>query len=165
MYHFLSGYTAKVAGTEIGVTEPEATFSTCFGAPFMPRHPSVYGNLLKERIAKGGVRCWLVNTGWTGGKYGEGNRMPIKATRALLNAALDGSLNDGEFRTDDNFGFEVPVSVAGVDSKILNPRSTWSDPSAYDETAQKLVKLFINNFEQFAEHVDQNVREAAPTAA
>jgi phosphoenolpyruvate carboxykinase (ATP) len=165
MYHFLSGYTAKVAGTEIGVTEPEATFSTCFGAPFMPRHPSVYGNLLKERIAKGGVRCWLVNTGWTGGKYGEGNRMPIKATRALLNAALDGSLNDGEFRTDDNFGFEVPMSVAGVDSNILNPRSTWSDPNAYDETAQKLVKLFINNFEQFAEHVDQNVREAAPTAA
>jgi phosphoenolpyruvate carboxykinase (ATP) len=165
MYHFLSGYTAKVAGTEIGVTEPEATFSTCFGAPFMPRHPSVYGNLLKERIAKGGVRCWLVNTGWTGGKYGEGNRMPIKATRALLNAALDGSLNEGEFRIDENFGFEVPVSVPGVDSAILDPRSTWSDSSAYDETAQKLVKLFIDNFEQFAEHVDQNVREAAPTAA
>ncbi|MDM8012037.1 MAG: phosphoenolpyruvate carboxykinase (ATP), partial [Parasphingorhabdus sp.] len=165
MYHFLSGYTAKVAGTEIGVTEPEATFSTCFGAPFMPRHPSVYGNLLKERIAKGGVRCWLVNTGWTGGKYGEGSRMPIKATRALLNAALDGSLNDGEFRIDENFGFEVPVSVPGVDSAILDPRSTWSDPSAYDETAQKLVKLFIDNFEQFAEHVDQNVREAAPSAA
>ena len=165
MYHFLSGYTAKVAGTEIGVTEPEATFSTCFGAPFMPRHPSVYGNLLKERIAKGGVRCWLVNTGWTGGKYGEGNRIPIKATRALLNAALDGSLNDGKFRIDENFGFEVPVAVPGVDSGILDPRSTWSDPSAYDETAQKLVKLFIDNFEKFAEHVDQNVREAAPTAA
>ncbi|MEO5809957.1 MAG: phosphoenolpyruvate carboxykinase, partial [Sphingomicrobium sp.] len=100
MYHFLSGYTAKVAGTEIGVTEPEATFSTCFGAPFMPRHPSVYGNLLKERIAKGGVTCWLVNTGWTGGKYGTGKRMPIKETRALLNAALDGSLNNAEFRKD-----------------------------------------------------------------
>lgn len=165
MYHFLSGYTAKVAGTEIGVTEPEATFSTCFGAPFMPRHPSVYGNLLKERIAKGGVRCWLVNTGWTGGKYGEGSRMPIKATRALLNAALDGSLNNAEFRTDDNFGIEVPVSVSGVDSAILDPRSTWSDPAAYDDAAQKLVKLFIDNFEQFAEHVDQNVREAAPTLA
>ncbi|VAW04724.1 Phosphoenolpyruvate carboxykinase [ATP], partial [hydrothermal vent metagenome] len=165
MYHFLSGYTAKVAGTEIGVTEPEATFSTCFGAPFMPRHPSVYGNLLKERIAKGGVKCWLVNTGWTGGKYGEGNRMPIKATRALLNAALDGSLNDVAFRTDDNFGFEVPVSVPGVDAAILEPRSTWSDTAAYDAMAQKLVKLFIDNFEQFAEHVDQNVREAAPSAA
>ena len=132
MYHFLSGYTAKVAGTEIGVTEPEATFSTCFGAPFMPRHPSVYGNLLKERIAKGGVSCWLVNTGWTGGKYGTGSRMPIKATRALLNAALDGTLNNAEFRKDPNFGFEVPVAVEGVDSAILDPRSTWADKDEYD---------------------------------
>jgi phosphoenolpyruvate carboxykinase (ATP) len=121
MYHFLSGYTAKVAGTEIGVTEPEATFSTCFGAPFMPRHPTVYGNLLKERIAKGGVTCWLVNTGWTGGKYGVGSRMPIKATRALLNAALDGSLNTAIFRKDPYFGFEVPIAVPGVDVDILTP--------------------------------------------
>jgi phosphoenolpyruvate carboxykinase (ATP) len=113
MYHFLSGYTAKVAGTEMGVTEPEATFSTCFGAPFMPRHPTVYGNLLKERIARGSVTCWLVNTGWTGGKYGVGSRMPIRATRALLNAALDGSLNNAEFRKDSNFGFEVPVCSPG----------------------------------------------------
>jgi phosphoenolpyruvate carboxykinase (ATP) len=165
MYHFLSGYTARVAGTEIGVTEPEATFSTCFGAPFMPRHPSVYGNLLKERIAKGGVTCWLVNTGWTGGKYGVGNRMPIKATRALLNAALDGSLNDAEFAKDSNFGFEVPVEVAGVDDAILNPRNTWADQAAYDATARKLVGLFVENFAQFAEHVDQSVREAAPVAA
>ncbi len=165
MYHFLSGYTAKVAGTEIGVTEPEATFSTCFGAPFMPRHPSVYGNLLKERIAKGGVKCWLVNTGWTGGKYGTGSRMPIKATRALLNAALDGSLNSAEFRTDPNFGFEVPVSVPGVDAGILNPRDTWSDKAAFDATAQKLVQLFIDNFAQFEEHVDQNVRDSAPKIA
>jgi phosphoenolpyruvate carboxykinase (ATP) len=165
MYHFLSGYTAKVAGTEIGVTDPEATFSTCFGAPFMPRHPSVYGNLLKERIARGGVDCWLVNTGWTGGKYGVGSRMPIKATRALLNAALDGSLNDVEFRTDDNFGFLVPVSVPGVDAKILNPRETWADKDAYDAMAAKLVKLFIDNFSKFEAHVDQGVREAAPTAA
>ncbi|MGJ8537688.1 MAG: phosphoenolpyruvate carboxykinase (ATP), partial [Parasphingopyxis sp.] len=165
MYHFLSGYTAKVAGTEIGVTEPQATFSTCFGAPFMPRHPSVYGNLLKSRIAKGGVKCWLVNTGWTGGKYGEGNRMPIKATRALLNAALDGSLNNAEFRTDPNFGFEVPVSVDGVDDAILDPRSTWADPEAYDEMAAKLVGLFIENFTEFEQHVDQGVIEAAPTPA
>jgi phosphoenolpyruvate carboxykinase (ATP) len=165
MYHFLSGYTAKVAGTEIGVTDPEATFSTCFGAPFMPRHPSVYGNLLKERIANGGVDCWLVNTGWTGGKYGVGSRMPIKATRALLNAALDGSLNDAEFRTDDNFGFLVPVGVPGVDSAILNPRETWADKAAYDAMAAKLVKLFIDNFAKFEAHVDQGVREAAPTAA
>ncbi|WP_260484169.1 phosphoenolpyruvate carboxykinase [Sphingomicrobium flavum] len=162
MYHFLSGYTAKVAGTEIGVTEPEATFSTCFGAPFMPRHPTVYGNLLKERIAKGGVTCWLVNTGWTGGKYGVGNRMPIKATRALLNAALDGSLNNVEFRKDPNFGFEVPVAVPGVDTAILDPRSTWADKEGYDATAAKLVDLFNDNFAQFAEHVDQGVREAGP---
>jgi phosphoenolpyruvate carboxykinase (ATP) len=165
MYHFLSGYTAKVAGTEIGVTEPQATFSTCFGAPFMPRHPSVYGNLLKERIAKGGVDCWLVNTGWTGGKYGVGKRMPIKATRALLNAALDGSLKNVEFRKDPYFGFDVPVAVPGVDTSILNPRDTWLDKDEYDATAKKLVNLFIDNFAKFAEHVDQGVKEAAPTAA
>jgi phosphoenolpyruvate carboxykinase (ATP) len=164
MYHFLSGYTAKVAGTEIGVTEPEATFSTCFGAPFMPRFPWVYGNLLKERIAKGGVHCWLVNTGWTGGKYGVGSRMPIKATRALLNAALDGSLQGVEFRRDPNFGFEVPVSVPGVDGAILNPRDTWADKGDYDATAAKLVTLFTNNFAKFADHVDANVLTAAPQA-
>jgi phosphoenolpyruvate carboxykinase (ATP) len=165
MYHFLSGYTAKVAGTEIGVTEPEATFSTCFGAPFMPRHPSVYGNLLKDRIARGNVRCWLVNTGWTGGKYGIGRRMPIKATRALLNAALDGSLNHVAFRTDPYFGFEVPVGVPGVDSFILDPRETWADKQEYDATANRLVGLFIDNFARFEAHVDQQVRQAAPHAA
>ena len=165
MYHFLSGYTARVAGTEIGVTEPSATFSTCFGAPFMPRHPSVYGNLLKERIAKGGVDCWLVNTGWTGGQYGVGHRMPIKVTRALLNAALDGSLNTAEFRIDPNFGFKVPVAVSGVDSKMLNPRETWPDPAAYDVTARKLVEQFIENFAEFTDHVDEGVRQAAPKAA
>ena len=167
MYHFLSGYTARVAGTEIGVTEPEATFSTCFGGPFMPRHPSIYGNLLKERIAKGGVKCWLVNTGWSGGKATmEGiKRMPIKATRALLNAALDGSLNNAEFTRDPNFGFEVPVAVAGVDSKLLDPRGAWADPSQYDVTAQDLVRKFIDNFAQFADHVDEGVRQAAPVAA
>ena len=162
MYHFLSGYTAKVAGTEIGVTEPEATFSTCFGAPFMPRHPTVYGNLLKERIAKGGVTCWLVNTGWTGGKYGVGSRMPIKATRALLNAALDGSLNNAEFRRDPYFGFEVPVAVPGVDGAILNPRDTWADKADYDATAEKLVNLFNDNFAKFLAHVDEGVRASAP---
>ncbi len=167
MYHFLSGYTARVAGTEIGVTEPEATFSTCFGAPFMPRHPSVYGNLLKSRIAKGGVTCWLVNTGWTGGMATMPgiSRMPIKATRALLNAALDGSLNDAAFRTDPNFGFQVPVAVAGIDPDMLDPRAAWADKAAYDATAQKLVAAFIDNFAQFEDHVDQGVREAAPIAA
>jgi phosphoenolpyruvate carboxykinase (ATP) len=163
MFHFLSGYTAKVAGTEIGVTEPEATFSTCFGAPFMPRHPSVYGNLLKERIAKGGVDCWLVNTGWTGGKYGVGSRMPIKVTRALLNAALDGSLKNVAFRKDPWFGFDVPVNVPGVDADILDPRATWSDKSEYDSTAARLVKLFNDNFAKFADHVDQAVINAAPS--
>jgi phosphoenolpyruvate carboxykinase (ATP) len=167
MYHFLSGYTARVAGTEIGVTEPTATFSTCFGAPFMPRHPSVYGNLLKERINKGGVTCWLVNTGWAGGKATTPGikRMPIKVTRALLNAALDGSLNSAEFRRDDNFGFEVPVSVPGVESKILDPRQMWPNAAEYDETAAKLVKQFVDNFAQFEDHVDASVREAALTAA
>ena len=164
MYHFLSGYTARVAGTEIGVVEPDATFSTCFGAPFMPRHPSIYGNLLKERIAKGGVDCWLVNTGWTGGKYGQGHRMPIKVTRALLNAALDGSLNAAEFRLDPYFGFQVPIGVAGVDPQILDPRATWADKAAYDVTAAKLVDLFVDNFAQFADHVDEGVRQAAPSA-
>ncbi len=162
MYHFLSGYTAKVAGTEKGVTEPEATFSTCFGAPFMPRHPSEYGNLLRDLIARHGATCWLVNTGWTGGAYGTGRRMPIKATRALLSAALDGSLNGAEFRTDANFGFEVPVSVAGVDGAILDPRSTWADTAAYDRQAARLVGMFIENFGKFETHVDAAVRSAAP---
>ena len=165
MYHFLSGYTAKVAGTEIGVTEPVATFSTCFGAAFMPRPPSVYGNLLKKRIAEGGADCWLVNTGWTGGQYGVGKRMPIKETRALLNAALDGSLNGVEFRKDPNFGFEVPVSVPGVDTSILDPRNTWSNPVEYDAMAAQLVDLFVENFAQFADQVDEGVRQAAPKAA
>ena len=151
MYHFLSGYTAKVAGTERGVTEPEATFSTCFGAPFMPRHPSEYGDLLRRLIAAHGVDCWLVNTGWTGGAYGTGRRMPIRATRALLAAALDGSLGRAGFRTDPNFGFAVPVSAPGigadvVDPKILDPRETWADKAAYDRQAKRLVGMFTANF-------------------
>jgi len=162
MYHFLSGYTAKVAGTEKGVTEPEATFSTCFGAPFMPRHPSVYGNLLRDLIARHDVDCWLVNTGWTGGAYGVGNRMPIGATRALLSAALDGSLREVEFRTDPHFGFAVPVSVPGVDDSVLDPRATWADASAYDRQAARLVGMFIDNFAKFEEHVDGAVLNAAP---
>ncbi|MBA3448382.1 MAG: phosphoenolpyruvate carboxykinase [Pseudaminobacter sp.] len=162
MYHFLSGYTAKVAGTEKGVTDPEATFSTCFGAPFMPRHPSEYGNLLRRLIAEHGVDCWLVNTGWTGGAHGTGKRMPIKATRALLSAALDGSLHRAEFRTDPHFGFSVPVSAANVDSAILDPRSTWADKQAYDRQARKLVGMFIDNFGKFETHVDAAVLGAAP---
>lgn len=162
MYHFLSGYTAKVAGTELGVTEPQATFSTCFGAPFMPRHPSVYGNLLRERIAKGGVDCWLVNTGWTGGQYGTGTRMPIKVTRALLSAALSGKLKHAEFRVDPNFGFDVPIAVEGVEPGILDPRMTWADGQEYDKVARHLADRFRLNFVQFLTHVDESVRAAAP---
>ncbi len=165
MYHFLSGFTSKVAGTEKGVTEPQPTFSTCFGAPFMPRRPEVYGALLRDRIAKGGAHCWLVNTGWTGGAYGTGRRMPIRATRALLSAALDGSLNKVEFRVDPNFGFEVPVSVPGVDEPILDPKKTWKDGAAYDAQAKKLVEMFIANFAQYEAHVGGDVKAAAPKAA
>ena len=151
----------RLAGTEKGVTEPEATFSTCFGAPFMPRHPSEYGNLLRSLIAKHNVSCWLVNTGWTGGAYGTGNRMPIKVTRKLLSEALDGNLNNADFRVDENFGFEVPVAVDGIESVILNPRETWADKSAYDVQAAKLVTMFQENFEKFRDHVDTDVLEAA----
>jgi phosphoenolpyruvate carboxykinase (ATP) len=162
MYHFLSGYTAKVAGTEKGVTDPEATFSTCFGAPFLPRHPSVYGNLLGELIALHSADCWLVNTGWTGGKYGIGRRMPIKVTRTLLSGALDGSLKHVSFRTDPYFGFAVPTSVPGVEPHLLYPAKTWHDEREFDETARKLVAMFQKNFAQFESHVDADVRAAAP---
>ncbi|SFH69052.1 phosphoenolpyruvate carboxykinase [Albimonas pacifica] len=162
MYHFLSGFTSKVAGTEKGVTEPQPTFSTCFGAPFMPRRPEVYGALLRDKIAQFGATCWLVNTGWTGGAHGTGKRMPIKATRALLTGALDGSLNGAEFRKDPYFGFEVPVAVHGVDGALLNPRDTWADKAAYDAQAEKLVKMFADNFAQYDPFVGDEVRAAAP---
>ena len=161
MYHFLSGFTSKTPGTERGVVEPEPTFSTCFGAPFMPRRPEEYGNLLREKIAKHGATCWLVNTGWTGGAFGTGSRMPIKATRGLLTAALEGSLNEVEFRKDPNFGFDVPVAVAGVDNGLLDPRATWADQAAYDAQAQKLVQMFANNFEQYVPFIDEDVKAAA----
>ena len=161
MYHFLSGFTSKTPGTEVGVTEPTPTFSTCFGAPFMPRRPEEYGKLLQKRIAESGAHCWLVNTGWTGGAFGTGKRMPIAATRALLAAALDGSLNDVEFRKDPNFGFEVPVSVPGVDAQLLDPRQTWADASAYDAQALKLVGMFSDNFAQYADKIDDDVRAAS----
>ncbi len=161
MYHFLSGFTSKVAGTERGVTEPTPTFSTCFGAPFMPRRPEVYGKLLQEKIRQTGATCWLVNTGWTGGAYGTGRRMPISATRTLLTAALNGSLNASAFRRDPNFGFEVPMAAKGVDDTLLNPRSTWADPAAYDAQAQKLIELFSRNFAQYVPFIDEDVKAAA----
>ena len=162
MYHFLSGYTAKVAGTERGVIEPQATFSTCFGAPFMPRHPSVYGNLLRELIDKQHVDCWLVNTGWTGGKCGVGRRMPIRVTRRLLAAALDGSLNRANFRSDPYFGLAVPTSVPGVEPHILEPIKTWASKAEFAETARRLVGMFRENFAKFEKHVDEEVRGAGP---
>ena len=161
MYHFLSGFTSKVAGTERGVTEPEPTFSTCFGAPFMPRRPEVYGNLLREKIASHGATCWLVNTGWTGGAYGTGSRMPIKATRALLSAALDGTLVENQFRKDPNFGFDVPETCNGVDDRLLNPRDTWADQAAYDAQAAKLVEMFSDNFEKYVPFIGADVKAAA----
>ena len=164
MYHFLSGFTAKVAGTEKGLgKEPQPTFSTCFGAPFMPRHPSEYGNLLRDLIAQHGSDCWLVNTGWTGGAFGTGSRMPIGVTRALLNAALDGSLAQAEMRIDPIFGFRVPVSVPGVSSTILVPRDTWNDKAAYDAQARKLADMFHENFKKFESHVEPDVLGAAPS--
>jgi phosphoenolpyruvate carboxykinase (ATP) len=163
MYHFLSGYTAKVAGTERGLgNEPQPEFSACFGAPFLPRDPTVYGKMLRDLIAKHNVDCWLVNTGWTGGKFGTGNRMPIKVTRALLTAALDGSLRDAKFRTDPYFGFAVPTSLPGVPADILDPVTTWADKAEFAKTAQSLVGMFQKNFAKFEKLVDADVLAAAP---
>ncbi len=164
IYHFLSGYTAKVAGTERGVTEPEATFSACFGAPFMSLHPTVYGRMLKKRIKESLAECWLLNTGWTGGAYGTGQRISIRDTRALLNAALSGALVNVPSRVDPVFGFEVPLDVPGVDAKLLNPRETWADKDAYDRQSAKLVRLFEANFEKFAA-ADAQIAEAGPRLA
>jgi phosphoenolpyruvate carboxykinase (ATP) len=166
MYHFLSGYTARVAGTEKGMgSEPQATFSTCFGAPFLPRHPQVYGKLLQALIAKHGASCWLVNTGWTGGAYGVGKRMSITHTRALLSAALAGELNNVTYRTDPFFGLQIPEHVNGVPDEVLDPRASWTDKAAYDKAAAGLVKRFVENFETFAELVDEDVKAAAIKAA
>ena len=149
MYHFLSGYTAKVAGTEKGLVGVEPEFSTCFGAPFLPRPPAEYGNLLRDYIAKHKVDCWLVNSGWTGGIYGVGRRMPIKVTRALVTGALDGSLKNASYRTDPYFGFAVPTSVPGIEPHLLYPMKTWKDKAAFDETARKLVGMFQKNFTKY----------------
>jgi phosphoenolpyruvate carboxykinase (ATP) len=164
MYHFLSGYTAKVAGTEKGVTEPQATFSTCFGAPFLPLHPAVYGALLRDYMERHHVDCWLVNTGWTGGKFGVGRRMPIRVTRRLLAAALDGSLNRADFRTDAHFGLAVPRDVPGVEPHILDPMRTWRNKQQFSETAGRLVQMFRDNFRKFEDEADESVRSAGPAS-
>ena len=166
MYHFLSGYTAQVAGTEVGLgKEPRAVFSTCFGAPFMPRHPSEYAKMLGERIARYKADCWLVNTGWSGGAYGVGSRMAIAHTRALLRAALDGSLAGVPMRQDPNFGFLVPESCAEIPPSVLDPRRTWSDQRGYDETARGLRGRFEHNFKEFEPYVGSEVKRAAIRAA
>jgi len=162
MYHFISGYTAKVAGTERDVTEPSATFSACFGAPFMPLHPTVYAELLADKIRKHGSQVWLVNTGWTGGPYGIGHRMDITYTRRLVNAVLDGELDNASFTAEPFFGFQIPTAVEGVPSEILNPRNTWADTTAYDAQAAHLAELFHNNFKKYAERASEDLRNAGP---
>ena len=161
-YHFISGYTAKVAGTEIGITEPVATFSACFGEPFMPMHPGVYADLLSDKMAENGATAWLINTGWSGGSYGVGSRIKIKYTRAMLNAALDGDLDDVAYATDARFGFEVPTSCPNVPTEILQPRGTWGDSAAFDLTADKLASMFLENFSRYADGVSDDVNAAAP---
>ncbi|MGD8858515.1 MAG: phosphoenolpyruvate carboxykinase (ATP) [Myxococcales bacterium] len=162
MYHFISGYTAKVAGTEMGVNEPEATFSPCFGGPFMVWHPAKYAELLAERLRKHGAQTWLVNTGWSGGAYGTGKRMRLSYTRAIVDAIHDGSLGDVETKTDPVFGVEVPVTCPNVPDEVLDPRSTWADAAAYDETARKLAKLFQDNFKKYEEGASDAVKAAGP---
>jgi phosphoenolpyruvate carboxykinase (ATP) len=164
MYHFLSGYTAKVAGTERGVTEPKETFSACFGAPFLPRHPSVYATMLGEKIGRHGVQCWLVNTGWTGGPFGTGQRMRLALTRAMVRAALGGQLDRTPTVREPAFGLAVPTEVPGVPADVLLPRRTWADPAAYDAQAARLAGLFRKNFEQFQDQVHAAVSEAGPPA-
>jgi phosphoenolpyruvate carboxykinase (ATP) len=165
LYYFLSGFTSKLAGTEIGVTEPQPTFSTCFGQPFLPQPPAVYARMLGEKLDRHGARVWLVNTGWTGGPFGQGERMPIQATRTMLRAALSGELDDAELRTDEVFGFQVPTAVPGVDFRLLDPRSTWSDPARYDEKARALAGMFVDNFAKRFGDVDEAIRAAGPASA
>ncbi len=164
MYHFISGYTAKVAGTERGVTEPQATFSACFGAPFMPLHPTVYAKLLAEKIKRHNVKVWLVNTGWTGGPYGVGERMKLKYTRRMVNAALNGELDGVEFVEEPFFGLMIPTTVPDVPDELLNPRNTWADPEAYDAKARELAEMFRKNFENFADQADPEILSGGPKA-
>ena len=163
MYHFLSGYTAKIPGTEKGITEPKATFSTCFGAPFMVRHPSVYAELLGEKIRAHDASCWLINTGWTGGPYGEGHRIALEYTRRMVDATLSGELEGTDATTDETFGLRIPESVYGVPGKVLFPRRTWSDSSAYDEQAQQLARMFADNFERYEDTASDEIKQAGPS--
>ena len=162
-YHFISGYTAKVAGTEIGVKEPQATFSACFGQPFMPMHPGVYADLLSDKMNQHGATAWLINTGWSGGPYGIGNRMKIRYTRAMLNAAMDGDLDNVEYKTDERFGFEVPIECPGVPSEVLQPIQTWDSSEEYNKVANNLAAMFIENFTRYQDGVSDAVNSATPS--
>jgi len=161
-YHFMSGYTAKVAGTEMGVTEPQATFSTCFGAPFMPRHPSIYADLLSKKIRENDAKCWLINTGWIAGGADASSRIKISWTRNLLNAAINGNLDNVVFVKDERFGFEIPTTCEGVPDHILQPRETWDDGTRYDNVANLLAQMFIENFHQYADGCSEEVIAAGP---
>jgi phosphoenolpyruvate carboxykinase (ATP) len=165
MYHFLSGYTARVAGTEAGVTEPQATFSACFGAPFLPRKPSVYAAMLGRLMREHRVDCWLVNTGWSGGPCGTGQRMRLPHTRAMLQAALDGTLGSVPTRRHPHFGLTMPTSCPGVPDEVLDPQATWADPGAYDQAARAVALRFETNFSQFESDVGEDVKAAGISAA
>ena len=162
MYHFLSGYTAKVAGTEKGVTEPSATFSTCFGAPFLPLAPGYYARMLGEKIAQHEARVWLVNTGWSGGPYGVGRRMKIGHTRAMIKAVLSGALDQVAYERNSFFNLDVPTSCPGVPADVLNPRNTWTQPADYDAQAAKVARMFVENFKSFETGVAADVSAAGP---
>ncbi len=162
MYHFISGYTAKVAGTERGVTEPQATFSACFGAPFMPLHPTIYAELLAEKIKKHSSAVWLINTGWTGGEYGIGSRMKLSYTRRMVNAVLDGELDNVEYEEDPIFGLMIPTNIPEIPNEVLNPRNTWSDKGAYDTKANALANMFKQNFEQFKDQANEDILTGGP---
>jgi len=164
MYHFISGYTAKVAGTEAGIIEPQGTFSACFGAPFLLLHPARYAALLGEKMDKYSVNVWLINTGWTGGPYGVGTRMKLKYTRAMISAALKGQLNNVAYHKDKVFGLNIPVSCPDVPPEILDPRNTWADKALYDQKANELANKFNRNFEQYADEAAPEIREASPVA-
>ncbi|MFZ6013232.1 MAG: phosphoenolpyruvate carboxykinase (ATP), partial [Bacteroidota bacterium] len=164
-FHFISGYTAKVAGTEAGVTEPTTTFSACFGAPFMPLHPTKYAEMLSRKMQQANVNVWLVNTGWSGGAYGVGKRMSLKYTRALITAALNGDLDHVAFENHEVFGVAMPKSCPGVPAEILSPRNTWSDKEAYDQKASSLADAFLKNFEKFSEFANEEIMAGAPKAS
>ena len=164
MFHFISGYTAKVAGTEAGITEPQTTFSACFGAPFMPLHPTAYAEMLGNKMQENNVNVWLVNTGWSGGSYGVGERIKLKYTRAMITAALNGELNDVEFKKHKVFGLNMPTSCPNVPDEILSPKNTWEDKEAYDAKANELANAFNENFEKFADYANEEILAGAPKA-